>query len=126
MPGRKLPKVVTLAGALRATSRSHTISSRRPTTTATAPTPSAGAQQGHTFSDLTSSDKAGFQILRPNGTIAVSFNIDYITASTLGSPPSGYKSLGPFGGDGSIVVNSSPALVNNGTPIRGIRRLRGT
>ena len=66
--------------ALRATSRSHTTSSRRPTTTATASTPSAGASKGHTFSNLTGSDKAGFQILRPNGTIAVSFNIDYITA----------------------------------------------
>ena len=77
-----------------------------------------GGSGGHSFSDLTGSDKAGFQILRPNGTIAVSFNVDYITASSLGSPPSGYKSLGPFGGDGSIVVNSTPALVNNGTQIQ--------
>ena len=77
-----------------------------------------GGSGGHSFSDLTGSDKAGFQILRPNGTIAVSFNVDYITASTLNSPPSGYRSLGPFGGDGSIVVNSTPALVNNGTQIQ--------
>ena len=79
-------------------------------------TNAVGWPKGHTFGNLTGSDKAGFQILRPNGTIAVSFNIDYITASTLNSPPSGYRSLGPFGGDGSIVVNSTPALVNNGTP----------
>ena len=77
-----------------------------------------GGHGGHSFSDLTGSDKAGFQILRPNGTIAVSFNVDYITASSLNSPPSGYRSLGPFGGDGSIVVNSTPALVNNGTQIQ--------
>ncbi len=73
--------------------------------------------KGHQFKDLTGSDKAGFQILRPNGTVAVSFNVDYITASTLNLPPSGYRSLGPFGGDGSIVSNSTPALVNNGTQI---------
>ena len=60
--------------------------------------------RGHTFKDLTNSDHAGFQIRRPNNTVAVSFDVDYITASTAGSPPSGYKSLGPFGGDGSIVT----------------------
>jgi hypothetical protein len=64
------------------------------------------------------SDHAGFQILRPNNTVAVSFDVDYITASTAGSPPSGYKSLGPFGGDGSIVHNSSPPLTNTGTTIQ--------
>ena len=48
----------------------------------------------------------------------MSFNVDYIQASTLGSPPSGYKSLGPFGGDGSIVVNSTPALTSDGTTIQ--------
>jgi hypothetical protein len=80
-------------------------------------TNAVGWPSGHTFNNLTGSDKAGFQIIRPNGTIAVSFNIDYITASTLNSPPSGYQSLGPFGGDGGIVVNSTPALVNNGTQI---------
>jgi hypothetical protein len=80
-------------------------------------TNAVGWPSGHTFNNLTGSDKAGFQILRPNGTIAVSFNIDYISASTLNSPPSGYRSLGPFGGDGGIVVNSTPALVNNGTQI---------
>ena len=72
----------------------------------------------HRFKDLTNSDKAGFQIIRPNNTVAVSFNVDYITASTAGSPPSGYKSLGPFGGDGSILTNSSPPLTSNGTTIQ--------
>jgi len=80
-------------------------------------TNAVGWPSGHTFNNLTGSDKAGFQILRPNGTIAVSFNIDYISQSTLNSPPSGYQSLGPFGGDGGIVVNSTPALVNNGSQI---------
>ena len=73
---------------------------------------------GHLFKDLVNSDKAGFQILRPNGSVAVSFNVDYITQSSAGSPPSGYKSLGPFGGDGSILTNSSPPLTSDGTTIQ--------
>ena len=73
--------------------------------------------KGHTFGNLTGSDKAGFQIIRDNGTVAVSFNVDYLTSSNLGSPPSGYRSLGPFGGDGGIVVNSNPPLTNTGTTI---------
>jgi len=72
--------------------------------------------KGHSFKDLTNSDKAGFQILRPNNTVAVSFNVDYLTVSAL--VPSGYKSLGPFGGDGSIVTNSSPPLTSDGTTIQ--------
>jgi hypothetical protein len=48
----------------------------------------------------------------------VSFNVDYIMVSTLGSPPSGYKSLSPFGGDGSIVTNSTPPLTSEGTTIQ--------
>lgn len=57
---------------------------------------------GHTFGNLTGSDKAGFQIKNPSGTVVLSFNIDYLTAQT--GTPSGYASKGPFGGDGSVVV----------------------
>jgi hypothetical protein len=75
--------------------------------------------KGRAFNALVGSDKAGFQILRSNGTVAVSFDVDYIesfnTAPT--PPPSCYKSLGPFGGDGSILVNSSPPLTSTGTTI---------
>ncbi len=68
----------------------------------------------HTFGNLTGSDKAGFQIVRPNGTVALSFNLDYISSTAVsGAAPSGYASLGPFGGDGSIVTNSVPALTND-------------
>ena len=59
----------------------------------------------HTFGfNLTGSDKAGFQVIRPDGTIVLSFNIDTISAKA--GTPSGYASLGPFGGDGDIVTNS--------------------
>ena len=71
---------------------------------------------GHTFSDLTGSDKAGFQIIKPDGTVAVSFNVDYISSKT--GTPSGYASYGPFGGDGSILTNSTPALTSDGSTIQ--------
>jgi len=58
---------------------------------------------GHKFRDLTGSDKAGFKVMQ--GTIVrLSFNNDYISAAT--GTPSGYRSLGPFGGDGGIVTGT--------------------
>jgi hypothetical protein len=81
-------------------------------------TNSVGWDKDRKFIHLVSSDKAGFQILRPNNTVAVSFNIDYIEGPSAGSAPSGYKSLGPFGGDGSIVTNSLPPLTSDGTTIQ--------
>jgi hypothetical protein len=63
---------------------------------------------GHTFSNLTGSDKAGFQLVDQSGglpgVVKLSFNIDYISAKT--GTPSGYGSLGPFGGDGGILVGT--------------------
>ena len=75
-----------------------------------------GWPSGHTFSNLTGSDKAGFQIIKPDGTVAVSFNVDYISSKT--GTPSGYASYGPFGGDGSILTNSTPALTSDGSTIQ--------
>jgi hypothetical protein len=75
-----------------------------------------GWSGGHTFGNLTGSDKAGFQIIGPNGALVLSFNIDYLTStSPTATYPSGYRSLGPFGGDGGIVAgtlnpNPDPAL----------------
>ena len=54
------------------------------------------------FKHLLNSDHAGFLVLRPNGTTALSFDIDYITKTAVGNTPSGYASLGPFGGDGLV------------------------
>jgi len=59
---------------------------------------------GHKFRDLTGSDKAGFQVRDPGGVVRLSFNVDYLTAAA--GTPSGYKSLGPFGGDGGIVTGT--------------------
>jgi uncharacterized repeat protein (TIGR01451 family) len=60
--------------------------------------------KGHTFNDLVGSDHAGFQFRNASGVVVLSFNIDYLSANA--NAPSGYASLGPFGGDGSILVGS--------------------
>src|SRR5439155_1754512 len=60
--------------------------------------------RGHLFKDQINSDHAGFQLRDPNGVVKLSFDIDYLTASTVtAATPSGYESLGPFGGDGRVV-----------------------
>jgi hypothetical protein len=61
----------------------------------------------HKFSDLVGSDHAGFQLRDAGGIVRLSFNIDYITAKT--GTPSGYASLGPFGGDGKVLVGALTA-----------------
>lgn len=82
----------------------------------------------HRFSDLVGSDHAGFQLRDAGGTVRLSFNIDYISANA--NAPSGYASLGPFGGDGKVLVgtltpadilwNSSLALNLNNVNIPGL------
>jgi hypothetical protein len=60
--------------------------------------------KGHTFGNLVGSDHAGFRISDPNGVAKLDFAIDYISTKT--GTPSGYASLGPFGGDGGINVGT--------------------
>jgi len=57
----------------------------------------------HTFGNLTGSDKAQFVITKP-GQPQYNFTLDYVSAKT--GAPSGYGSLGPTGGDGSISVGT--------------------
>src|SRR5262249_14395459 len=60
------------------------------------------ATTGHKFSDVTGSDHAGFQVTQ-NGTAKLDFNVDYLSQTTVSADaPSGYASLGPFGGDGKV------------------------
>jgi uncharacterized repeat protein (TIGR01451 family) len=69
-----------------------------------------GGANKHKFQDLVGSDHAGFQLTNASGTVVLSFNIDYISQVTTGTlPPSGYKSLGPFGGDGKILTGTLAA-----------------
>jgi hypothetical protein len=82
-----------------------------------------GWPNGHKFGDLVGSDHAGFQLRDPSGTVRLSFNIDYLSANT--STPSGYASLGPFGGDGKILVGSlTPTDITFDTSLA--RNLNGT
>ena len=69
-----------------------------------------GWSGGHTFGNLTGSDKAGFHVVDGTGVVRLSFNIDYLSAKT--GTPSGYASLGPFGGDGDLVVGSFTNTTN--------------
>ena len=66
-----------------------------------------GWSNGHTFGNLSGSDKAGFQLRDPNGVVRLEFYIDTLSATAVtAATPSGYKSLGPFGGDGRVVVGT--------------------
>ena len=61
---------------------------------------------GHTFSNLVTADHAGFTVSQ-NGTAKLDFNVDYLSSTSVSSTnPSGYTSLGPFGGDGSVNVGT--------------------
>lgn len=67
-----------------------------------------GWPNGHKFSDLVGSDHAGFQLVDGNGTVRLSFNVDYLSANT--SAPSGYASLGVTGGDGKMLVGTADGI----------------
>jgi len=77
------------------------------------PAPADGWSGGHKFGDLTGSDKAEFRFTDSNGKVVLDFFLDYISAASSSvtpmgtiSYPSGYGSLGPNGGDGSMVTGS--------------------
>ncbi|MCP9494371.1 MAG: hypothetical protein MSG64_07950 [Pyrinomonadaceae bacterium MAG19_C2-C3] len=57
-----------------------------------------GWSRSHTFRDLVGSDKAQFIFRDANGNTVLDFFLDYISLQS--GTPSGYESLGPFGGDG--------------------------
>ncbi|MEA5534016.1 SdrD B-like domain-containing protein [Crocosphaera sp. XPORK-15E] len=73
----------------------------------------------HTFSNLTGSDKAGFEVKDGNGTVLFKFYQDYITSSSTNidgyTSYSGYESLGISGGDGGLenggTLNASAATL---------------
>ena len=67
-----------------------------------------GWPNGHSFGNLTGSDKAGFQLRDPGGVVQLSFNVDYLSANA--SAPSGYASLGVTGGDGDMLVGTATGI----------------
>ena len=85
-----------------------------------------GWPSGHKFGDLTGSDKLEFRFFDKNGTVVLDFYVDCITADAsvtvpgtgqVISYPSGYGTLGPFGGDGSMVAGSANNIVSFSTSI---------
>jgi hypothetical protein len=67
-----------------------------------------GWPSGHTFGNLTGSDKAGVQIKNGVGTVVLSMEVDYLSAKT--GTPSGYASLGVTGGDGDMLVGTAAGI----------------
>ena len=63
---------------------------------------------GHTFDDLLGSDHAELSLLDATGAVAMSFRIDYVSASDAAS--SGFASLGTSGGEGRL-ISGDPAHV---------------
>jgi len=82
-----------------------------------------GGAGKHTFGNLTGSDRAKFQMFKPDGvTPILSFDVDYLTSGArksyvggvltqLPPTPSRYDSMGPFGGDGRFVLGNPQWVV---------------
>jgi hypothetical protein len=71
--------------------------------------------KGHTFSNLTGSDKAHFDFYNAAGQAVLAFNLDYISATTAtANKNSGYASLGVNGGDGGITSATGLAGLSGG------------
>jgi hypothetical protein len=71
--------------------------------------------KGHTFGNLTGSDHAEFIFKDKTGKIVMQFSIDYISAKS--GTPSGFASLGPFGGDGDFTTGNPLNLLSFNTSL---------
>jgi uncharacterized repeat protein (TIGR01451 family) len=65
--------------------------------------------KGHTFGNLTGSDRARFGIKDKSGKTVMTFDIDYISASS--KFPSGYGTLGVLGGDGGMILGAASNIL---------------
>jgi hypothetical protein len=70
--------------------------------------------KGHTFSNLTGSDKGHFDFKNAAGQSVMSFDLDYISQNKTGG---GYTSLGVTGGDGKISTGSASNVLQWGTSL---------
>jgi hypothetical protein len=80
-------------------------------------TNAVGWPSGHTFGNLTGSDRAQFYGYDINGTKVLDFEVDYLTSTNIGAPPSGHASLGVTGGDGGMAVGSASSILEWGTSL---------
>jgi len=69
-----------------------------------------GWPNGHTFSNLTGSDKLQLALFDANGAKKLDFKMDYLTSSS--TVPSGYKTLGVSGGEGGMILGSAANILN--------------
>ena len=69
----------------------------------------------HTFNALKNSDNLQVQFKKSNGDDVLNFYLDYLSAKS--GTNSGYDSLGPLGGDGSIVFGSSSNILSWSTSL---------
>ncbi len=70
---------------------------------------------GHTFSNLTGSDKLQLALYDASNVKRMEFKIDYISSSA--GTPSGYGTLGVLGGDGGMILGSSSDVLSAKTSI---------
>jgi hypothetical protein len=70
---------------------------------------------GHKFDDLVGSDQCLFQFFDAKTNTVLEFACDYVSQSS--TFPSDYGTLGPFGGDGSMIVGASSSILKTNTTI---------
>lgn len=78
-------------------------------------TNAVGWPSGHTFGNLTGSDKLQLSLKDANGAEKMNVTLDYISSDN--TAPSGYKTLGVSGGEGKVNVGSASDVVNVKTSI---------
>jgi hypothetical protein len=76
-------------------------------------TGAVGWPKGHSFGNLTGSDKAEFRLKDADGAVVLDFFLDYITSSS--AFPSGFGTLGFTGGDGKLVSGDASNIKSYAT-----------
>lgn len=74
-----------------------------------------GWGSGHTFNNLTDSDAITMAVYDAANVKKLEFKLDYLSAS--GAVPSGYKSLGVSGGDGSMILGNASDILSATTSL---------
>ena len=69
-----------------------------------------GWPSGHTFNQMVSSDNLQMSLFDANNVKKMEFAIDYLSSSN--TVPSGYKSLGVSGGEGSLIIGNASDIVS--------------
>ncbi len=79
----------------------------------TSATTAMGWSKGHKFSDIVSSDMLQLALFDGSGVKKMEVKIDYLSATPVSAAyPSGFRSLGVSGGDGSVVLGNATAVTN--------------